>query len=368
VQTTLVGRPVEELDTPALLVDLDAMDRNIGAIAAAMAERGVTWRPHAKGHKSPAIAHRQLAAGAIGITCAKLGEAEVMAAAGIRDILVANQIVGPIKTRRLAALCASGQADVIVAVDSVDNVRELDTAARERTPAASIRVVIEVDTGMERSGVGSIEDAVALAQEVAESPGLRFVGVMGWEGHTLAVADPAERRRAIEAAVTVLTESAAACRDAGLPVEIVSCGGSGTYPTTVGLPGVTEVQAGGATFGDGLYRDLGAAVEPALTLLTQVTSRPTPERVILDAGRKALDPTARPGVPRGVPITGPMRCSAEHGILQLEKPSDTPRVGDRIELDIGYSDQVVHLHEALYAIRSGQIEAIWPVAARGKLQ
>ena len=232
--TTLVGRPVSELDTPALLVDLDAMDRNIARIASELAARGVPWRPHAKGHKCPAIAHRQLAAGAVGVTCAKLGEAEVFAAAGVRDILIANQIVGPIKTRRLAALVASSGTDVAVAVDDPGNVGELDRAAGAH--GIRLRVLIEVEVGMERSGVSPGAPVVALAREISACSSLRFAGLLAWEGHAMAVADPVGRRRVVEEAVGLLTASAAACRDAGLPVEIVSCGGTGTYLTTGASP------------------------------------------------------------------------------------------------------------------------------------
>ena len=364
--TTLVGRPVAEVDTPALLIDLDAMDRNIARIAGEAARHGVAWRPHAKGHKCPAIAHRQLAAGAIGVTCAKLGEAEVMAAAGIRDILVANQVVGPIKARRLAALCASSGADVIVAVDDEGNARELDAAARER--GVRPRVVIEVDVGMGRCGVAPGAPVVALARAVSGCRNLRFAGLMAWEGHAVAVKDPTTRRATVEAAIALLASSAAACRDAGLPVEIVSCGGTGTYLTTAGLPGVTEIQAGGGTLGDAFYRELGVPVEPALTLLTQVVSRPTPDRIVVDAGRKAVDPSNRPPVPRALPAFVDITLSAEHGRIRLASPSPEPRVGDRLELEIGYHDQVVHLHEALHAVRDGVVVAIWPVAARGRLQ
>jgi len=258
-------------------------------VAGEVRKAGIGWRPHAKGHKCPAIAHRQLAAGAIDITCAKLGEAEVMAAAGVRDILLANQIVGPIKTRRLAALVASSGADVIAAVDDAGNVAELAAAAIERS--VRLRLVIEVDSGMSRCGVAPGDATVSLARQIAETPGVEFAGLMAWEGHALAITDPDERRRVIEQAVGRLTATAAACRDAGLPPAIVSCGGSGTFLTTARLPGVTEVQAGGATLGDGFYREMGVPVEPALTLLTQVISRPTPERIVVDAGRKAIDPS-----------------------------------------------------------------------------
>ncbi len=364
--TTLVGRPVAELDTPALLVDLDAMDRNIARIAADLAAHHVAWRPHAKGHKCPAIAHRQLAAGAIGITCAKLGEAEVFVAAGVRDILIANQIVGPIKTRRLAALRASSGADVAVAVDNFDNVRQLDEAARER--GVHLRAVIEVDVGMTRAGVVPGDPVVALAREIVACPNLQFAGLMAWEGHAMAITDPPLRERAVEDAVALLTGSAAACRDAGLPVAIVSCGGTGTYLTTGGLPGVTEVQAGGGTLGDAVYRGLGVPVEPALTLLTQVVSRPAPDRLILDAGRKTIDPSLCSPTPRALDGVIDVAFSAEHGIVRLDHSSTAPHVGDRLQLDVGYHDQAVHLHDALYAVRAGTIIAVWPVAARGRLQ
>ena len=185
--TTLVGLPVSELDTPALLIDIDAMDRNIAHIARTTREAGVAWRPHAKGHKCPAIAHRQIAAGAIGVTCAKVSEAEVMAANGVRDILIANEVIGPIKTRRLAALIAATGADVIVAVDSHAGVCELNDAAARH--GVQPRVVVEVDSGMKRCGVAPGEPALALAKAVDAAPHLRFAGVMAWEGHTVSMAE-----------------------------------------------------------------------------------------------------------------------------------------------------------------------------------
>ncbi len=362
--TSMVGLPVSELDTPALLVDLDAFERNVAAMAADITARHAAWRPHAKVHKCPTIAHKLLAAGAIGIACAKLGEAEVMAAAGITDILIANQIVGPIKARRLAALCA--HADVIVAVDSVENVRELDAAARAH--GTRPRIVIEVNTGMDRSGVEPGEPAVALARKIAACEGLRFAGLMAWEGQTMAMAPGPDRERAIVAACELLTGTAAACRDAGLPVGIVSAGGTGTYLVSAAVAGITEVQAGGGIFGDQIYRDLGARVEPALTLLTQVISRPTADRIIVDAGRKSIDPGLRPPTVRGIPTSTPIGLSAEHGKITLDTPCATPRLGDRLELNVGFGDQCNHLHECFYGVRRGIVETVWPIAARGRLQ
>jgi D-serine deaminase-like pyridoxal phosphate-dependent protein len=364
--TTLVGMPVSELDTPALLVDIEAMDRNIAHIAETMRKHGVQWRPHAKGHKTPAIAHRQIAAGAIGVTVAKVSEAEVMAAAGINDILIANQVVGPIKARRLAALIAATGADVIVAVDSPMNVRELDDTAGKF--GVKPRVVVEVDSGMKRCGVAPGEPAVELAQIVAASPHLRFAGVMAWEGHTVSMADHEARREEIAKAIGRLTGAADTIRAAGLPVDIVSCGGSGTYLHAAPQPGITEVQAGGATMGDGFYRDLEAQVEPALTLMTTVASRPTEDRIIIDAGRRAIDPSQKAPLARGIDGVKAMRFSAEHGVLTLEGPAESPRVGDRLILEVNYTDQAVHLHENLYGVRNGVVAAVWPVQCRGRIQ
>jgi len=360
----LIGLTKAELDTPALLVDLDTLEANIARIAATCREHGVGWRPHVKAAKSPDIARLEIAAGAIGVTCAKLGEAEVMAAAGVRDILIANQIVGALKVRRLVELL--DRADVIVAVDSPANVAELGEAAAGR--GRTLRVVIEVDTGMRRAGVAPGEAVVALADEIARRPGLRLAGVMGWEAHTVLLADPAEKERAVRDAVALLTSSAEACRRAGHDIRIVSCGGTGTFPYCVRQPGVTEVQVGGAVLSDVHCRThYHVDFPPALTILTTVTSRPTPTRIILDAGKKAMSGDAALPQPLGLGPVGSLRLSAEHATVELASPSEPPRVGERVELVVGYSDTTVHLHERLLGVRGGMVEAVWPVSARGKL-
>ncbi|HEV2122100.1 MAG TPA: alanine racemase, partial [Chloroflexota bacterium] len=243
--TGAVGLPKAALDTPALIVDLDAFDRNVARMAETFRLAGVGWRPHTKGQKVPALAHRLLAAGAFGVTCAKVSEAEVMAAAGIKDILIANEVIGEPKVRRLANLCT--QADVAVAVDSPEGINQLQQAAADA--GTKPRVVVEVDTGMGRCGAQPGAPVVDLARRVADTPSLRFAGVMAWEGHCAAIADPAEKRAAVAKAVGSLVDSAEQCRAAGLPVEIVSCSGTGTYQIAATLPGVTEVQAGGGVFG-----------------------------------------------------------------------------------------------------------------------
>ncbi|MGB3327857.1 MAG: alanine racemase [Thermomicrobiales bacterium] len=362
--TTLVGLPFDQIDTPALLVDLPTLDRNIALMAEATSTRGVGWRPHAKAHKSPAVAHRLLAAGAHGVTCAKLGEAEVFAAAGVRDILIANEIVGPIKARRLAALAT--YCDIMVAVDSLENARHLDAAAREIGSAP--RVVIEIDSGMTRAGVVPGEGAVAFAQELAALSGLRFAGLMSWEGHTLSLATAAARQDAIREAVSTVTATADAIRATGVPVDIVSVGGTGTFLTSRELAGVTEVQAGGGIWGDRFYRDLGVPVEPALSIMVTVTSRPARNRIIIDAGRKTVDPSNVPPEVVGVEGVVGIALSAEHGTITLDRSNDTVAVGDRLQLHVGYSDQAIHLHENLIIVRDGRVLAFWPTLTRGKLQ
>jgi len=354
-----------ELDTPALYVDLDVLERNIRQ----MQEQCRTWkvglRPHTKTHKIPEIARMQLAAGAIGIACAKLGEAEVMAAAGIRNILIANQIVGAVKVRRLIELL--DRAEVIVSVDSIANLDELAAAAQARDQ--ELKVVIEVDIGMHRAGVVPGAPVVALAREIARRPGLRFVGLAAWESQATRIADAADKERTIVEAIARLAASADACRDAGYAIEIVSCGGTGTFPYCAQQPGVTEIQAGGAIFSDMHYRTNYHVDFPfALTVLSTVTSRATPTRVVVDAGKKTMSGDAAMPEPIGLPASTALKLSAEHATLELEHPSETPRVGDRVEFVVGYSDTTVHLHEELIGIRRGRVEVVWPVAGRGKIK
>ncbi|HEX8966963.1 MAG TPA: DSD1 family PLP-dependent enzyme [Chloroflexota bacterium] len=361
----VIGCSVFDLDTPALVVDLAVMERNIQRMASSFRSAGVRWRPHTKAIKVPALAHKLLQAGASGITCAKLGEAEVMAAAGIGDIMIANQVVGETKIARLMQVLA--QADVVVAADNADAVAALDRAAARagRRP----RVVVEVDIGMHRAGVAPGAPTVDLARRIDRCRALRFAGLMGWEGHTVHLADPAEKTRAVTESVRLLTDSARQCREAGLAVDIVSCGGTGTYQLTANLPGVTEIQAGGGIFCDVYYHDvMHVDHEYALTVLATVTSRPVPTRIICDAGKKSMSSDA--AMPRPLietPLTR-MALSAEHTIVELAEPDARLKVGDRIQFIVGYSDTTTMLHDELYGVRDGRVEAVWPILGRGKLR
>jgi len=361
----LIGQPKTELDTPALWVDLDRLEQNIMALSLHFKNAGVAWRPHTKGIKIPAIAHKLLAAGAIGITCAKLGEAEVMVAAGIRDILIANQITGKHKLPRLANLCR--QADVKVAVDNPRNVVALGAAAVAY--GAEIGVLIEINSGMERAGVQPGEAVLDLARLITQTPGVRLRGIMTWEGHALDLSDPTQKRQEIERSIGLATSSAALCRGQGIPVEIVSGGGSGTYTVTPFLPGMTEIQAGGAIFCDVTYQNWGVDLQPALFVQTTVTSRPNPLRIICDAGFKSLPSNESPPAPLGLAQrVRKVVSSAEHGSLELENPNDTLDVGDLLDFVVGYGDGTVYLHDVMVGVRNGIVECVWPILGRGKLQ
>jgi D-serine deaminase-like pyridoxal phosphate-dependent protein len=359
-----VGQDKTELDTPVLWVDLDVLERNILHLAGTFQAAGVQWRPHVKGIKVPAIAHQMVAAGALGVTCAKVSEADVMAAAGIGDILIANQIVAPSKISCLVNL--RRRADVKVAVDDANNIAQLGQAAVEN--GVELGVVVEVDIGMGRAGVAPGEPALHLSRVVHGTAGLRYLGLMGWEGHARAIDGLEARRPVIGEAVKRLTDTARLCREAGLPVHIVSAGGTGTYYVTAYQPGITEIQAGGGVFGDVASQRWEVPTRPALFVRTTVTSRPAADRIILDAGFKALPRWH--GIPQPLGLAGfaTFETSAEHGKVRLEAPDSTVRVGDALDFVVGYSDETVCLYDELVGIRNGSVEVIWPIEGRGKIQ
>ena len=360
-----VGADRHACDTPALQVDLDVMEANIARIARCCRENGIAWRPHTKGIKVPEIAHKLLQAGASGITCAKLGEAEAMAAAGFSDILIANQIVGRQKIARLMQL--RRRADVIVSVDDRGNILELAEAARRA--GFRQRVVIEIQIGIRRAGADPGDAVVDLARFIASQDGLQFAGVMGWEGHAAPMTDPTAKSAAVSAAVAELVRSAEACRAVGLEAPIVSCGGTGTYWLSAAQPGVTEIQAGGGIWGDVHYRTHFGVDHPyALHLMATVISRPYPQRIVCDAGKKAMSGDVALPLPLALEGIKQVRLSAEHSTIELEAPNTALRVGDHLDFVIGYSDTTVHLHDTMYGVRGGRIETIWRILDRGVMR
>jgi D-serine deaminase-like pyridoxal phosphate-dependent protein len=359
------GASKDDVDTPALCIDLDKLESNIRLMAEKCRSRGIAWRPHAKCHKSPAIARKLIDAGAIGVTCAKLGEAEVMAAAGIRDLLIANLVVGPHKLQRLERL--RRHADPIVCVDHEDQVIALGRVMSAAD--LELRVIIEVDIGLGRVGVAPGEPALALARKIRDTHGLQFAGIMGYEGHALLIADQHDKSRQVRESIARLVETKELLERHGFACGIVSCGGTGSYMMTRDCPGITELQAGGAIFMDMFYRERCHVTEfdYALTILATVVSRPAPDRAIVDAGRKTMN--LELSMPRvlGRPDIEVVSLSAEHGLLRLAPSAQDLRIGDRLEFIPGYGDFTTVLHNRFLAFRGQRLEAIFPLEARGRV-
>lgn len=342
-----------EIDTPALILDLDVVEENIRTMAEYFAARPQKLRPHFKTPKTPEIARRQLAAGAIGITASKMGEVEVLARAGLGPVLLANQIAGAQKIDRFFA--AAQRVEVIATVESEFNVRELEDGASRAGRSAG--AIIEVDTGMHRCGTESPEETVELARRIARG-GLKYRGVMGYEGHAVLLPDAEKRVATARTALTELSRHVEALRAANLAPEIVSAGGTGTFDIAGNWPDVTEVQAGSYVFMDGAYRivrpDLGRT---ALTLLATVISR-RGDRAIIDAGMKSL--TNEFGPPMGKDIAVKVgRLSEEHGHLAAGESS--LQAGQKIEIVPSHGDTTINLHSEYYVVRGEEVVAIWPI-------
>jgi D-serine deaminase-like pyridoxal phosphate-dependent protein len=360
-----IGLPVSELDTPVLLIDLDRLEHNIELMSGHFRQRGVAWRPHAKAFKCPAIAHMLRRKGAIGVTVAKVSEAEVMAAAGIDDILIAHMVVGPQKTARLAALQRTSH--VKACVDHPDQVEPMGRSAVEA--GVEIGVLVDVDLGMRRTGVPDAQAALALARKVSQTQGLRFEGLMGYEGHTLMIADPPEKRAAVAQAIGRLLEARRAVEADGLECRIISAGGTGTYQYTADIAGITEVQAGGGIFACRYYTDACRVTGhlPALTLLATVVSRPAPDRAILDIGQKSVSGYRNPPILRDYPDCSIASLSAEHATVEVA-PGVSLKIGEKLHVIPGYSDFTFVLHDRVLGHRKGRVESSWELHGRGRLQ
>jgi D-serine deaminase-like pyridoxal phosphate-dependent protein len=363
--TAWKGRPLVEVDTPSLMLDADALRANLDFMANYFADRHCKLRPHFKSHKCTHLAKLQLQSGAIGITCAKLGEAEVLADAGIRNILIANEIVGPVKIARLVELAR--RADPIVAVDCEPNIRELSAAAV--AGKVTIGILVEVNLGLNRCGVPAGEPALALAKLAASLPGLKYLGLQGYEGHIIDLPNETERGEKACAAFKTLVDTRRMIEGAGIPVKIVSGGGTGTYTFTGNVAGVDELQAGSYAGMDWYYRELRPEFQQAMSMLVTVISRPKPDVAIIDVGRKGVG--AEFGPPRIKTIPGAVIAnftSEEHATVKLPEASDFPRVGDKIEIIPSHGCTTSNLHHEYIVHRNGVVEDVWPIEGSGKLR
>ena len=360
----------DEIPTPALLLDMDRFERNLERMAKHVRAAGKQLRPHAKTHRCPEIARRQIAAGALGVACAKLGEAEVMTRFGIHGLLITTEVVTPGAIRRLTRLVAEAP-DTMVVVDNAENVDALARAAVE--DRVTLNVMIDVDVGNRRTGVQPGE-AVALARAVVHRGALRLRGLQGYAGHCAHVMGWEQRREASRAAMAPLMQTRARFEAEGLPVEIVAGGSTGTHDIDVELAGLTELQSGSYCVMDLDYRRIGGRAgdaltefEMALTVATTVVSVPTADRAMVDGGLKAFS-TDKPFPPEAVECPGVTYGFAgdEHGRLTITDPARAPRLGDRIEFFPPHCDPTFNLYDRVWCVRGPRVEQVWDVAARGR--
>jgi D-serine deaminase-like pyridoxal phosphate-dependent protein len=352
-----IGRHRAELVTPALLLDLPAARRNITRMADRLATMPARIRPHIKVHKSPELARLQVEAGAIGLSCATVWEAIVLVDCGLDHIFLVNTVAGPAKIRALAEL--AGRADVMVAVDDGDNAAALSEAAR--AAGTELGVFIEVDDGMDRCGVDTPAEALELARRLAALPGLRFLGLTGYEGHCSLTPDPELRHDKQRTAMAMLVETAELIVGDGIPCPILSAGGTATWDWTAADPRITEIQAGSYVVMDVFHGSMVGDFENSLFVAATVISR-RPDRVVVDAGNKSI------GAPGLVRMVGHdlvnHRFDEEHGIFVAD--ASTPlKVGDAVELVPGYAPATVNWYDAFHVVDGDVVVDIWPVIPRG---
>ena len=354
---------VEDLDTPVLTVDLDILEKNIRYMAERCRELDIGLRPHIKTHKIPEIAHMQLAAGAVGICCQKLGEAEVMAAAGIKDILITYNIVGKQKLERLTRLAK--RVNLTVTVDSSYVAAGISKQAQEDD--CEVGVLVELDTGGARTGVQSPKEALKLAEEILKMPGLNLRGLMTYPSHRRA-------KPFIEETVNLFEKR-------GIPVEVISGGGTGLEEVSKEI-GCTETRSGSYVF-EGPKRISVPENPPnpetcALRLVTTVVSTPTPNRVIVDAGQKSLTlfvnffrprpPPPYYGYIVEYPEAKMYGMSVEHGHIDVSACKHRFKIGEKLSIIPVHQGMTLNLHDELVGVRKGKVEVIWEVAARGKIR
>lgn len=363
-----IGMALEDVDTPALLLDLDAFEFNIQLMAGFAKKFGINHRPHAKTHKSPVVAQKQIAAGAVGQCCQKVAEAEILVAGGVSDVLVSNQIVGRRKLDRLAGLARN--ANIRVCVDDQDNINQINAAAKRFN--ATIDVLVEIDIGAGRCGVVPGKAAVELAQIIAKNSNLTFGGLQAYQGRAQHIRGFGERKIAIEKAGKLVQETIHLLSEAGLECRLVTGAGTGTFQFEADSGIWNELQAGSYCFMDADYglnlNETGEFINTfrnSLFIWSTIMSHPTKDRAVVDAGHKATS------IESGLPLVADLKdvkyvsASDEHGSLALGRDAIDLKIGKKIRLIPGHCDPTVNLHDWYIGIRNGMVEAIWPVEARG---
>jgi D-serine deaminase-like pyridoxal phosphate-dependent protein len=368
---TAIGRPLDDVNTPALLIDADGLEHNIKTMAAITAGAPGRLRPHCKTHKSVAIARMQADAGAKGFCCAKLSEAAAIASAGTDDIMVTTPVVGRPKLEQLAALARV--AKITVLLDDASTLVGLAAAAAKAQ--RTIDAVVEVDVGQGRCGVPPGAAALKLVEELRRFPALRFSGLHGYQGKLQMVTRYEERRQAVQHALALLLESAEHIRRAGYSFEILTGGGSGTVAIDMALGGLTEYQPGSYVFMDTSYRkiewDADGNPPPfrnALTVMGSIVSRPSRDRAVIDVGWKSASCDSGPPVPVDDNLTFEF-AGDEHGIVQRRDGAPLALdLGAQLSLVPSHCDTTVNLYDSVHVIRAGHVEALWAIDGRGSSQ
>jgi 3-hydroxy-D-aspartate aldolase len=363
-----IGAPIADIDTPALVVDLDALDRNIAKMAEFARAAGVRVRPHAKTHKSAAIALRQIVSGAVGQCVQKVGEAEALVRGGVKDILVSNQVVGTRKLRRLAALAQD--ATIALCFDSAEQVDAASAVAQAF--GVELGGLVEIEVGMERCGIMPGKPAAALARRIADAPNLKFRGLQAYHGRAQHMATYQQRAQAIASAVDAVRETLDALRADNLGCEIVGGAGTGTFAFEAESGVYNELQVGSYVFMDTDYAKIGnkdgglyTAFEHSLFVLASVISTPAEDRAIVDAGLKSYSAEKGPPWVHGRDDVELTAVSDEHGKLKIGPKAKRLSLGDKVWLIPGHCDPTVNLHDWYVGVRNGRVEVLWPVSARG---
>ncbi|MQV19737.1 DSD1 family PLP-dependent enzyme [Sinorhizobium meliloti] len=367
----LPGMSVDEIQTPCLILDLDALERNIRKMGDYAKAHKMRHRAHGKMHKSIDVLHlQQELGGAIGVCCQKVSEAEVFVRGGIKDVLVSNQVRDPLKIDRLARLTKQ-DARIIVCVDDLANVAELSAAAQKH--GTTLECFVEIDCGAGRCGVTTTAAVVALAKAIDGAPGLRFTGIQAYQGAMQHIDNYEDRRAKLDLAIAQVKEAVAALKAEGLEPELVSGGGTGSYYFESNSGVYNELQCGSYAFMDADYgriRDQGGnridedEWENALFILTSVMSHAKSDKAICDAGLKAQSVDSGLPFVYGRTDVKYVKCSDEHGVI--EDPNGVLKINEKLRLVPGHCDPTCNVHDWYVGVRNGRVETLWPVSARGK--
>jgi D-serine deaminase-like pyridoxal phosphate-dependent protein len=363
-----IGASIAEIETPALVIDLDALERNIAKMAEFARRSGVRVRPHAKTHKSPAIALRQIAQGAVGQCVQKVGEAEVLVRGGIKDVLVSNQVVGERKLRRLAALARD--ASIALCFDAPEQVDAASRVARDF--GVELGALVEIEVGMQRCGLAPGAPAAELARRIAQAPNLKFRGLQAYHGRAQHFATYEERAQAIAFAIDAVQETLRSLAVEKLACEIIGGAGTGTFAIEAASGVYNELQVGSYVFMDTEYARIrgksGEAYsefEHSLFVLAAVISAPAAERAVVDAGLKSYSAERGPPWVHNRPDIEVVGVSDEHGNLKLGPRAQRLSIGEKIWLIPGHCDPTVNLHDWYVGVRNARVEVLWPISARG---